>query len=397
MADTQPSSSTRNRVRGNGEGTVFYDTDKGRWIARVTIDGVRRKKTAPTEAQAKRLLRDLLRDADEGATPTQGNITVRQLLEDWSTNALPARNLAPRTIEINQWAVTKLIEMIGSKRLRSLSASEVEKALREAGYSRESYIKIRSILGKALDYAMRRKLVTSNIARHVELPAEAPRTEPGRALTIEQSKVLLAHAETRRLYPVWLIMLTLGLRPGEATGLTWHDIDLDQSVIHIRRSLKLEGGKLNIDEHLKTRRSRRSLAAPPIVIDALHTQRQRQADEWARRDLRPPGADDLVFTTTEATPIDPSNLRRQFARLTEDAGLGTWHPHELRHSAASILSAAGVPLEHIADTLGHDGTRMTALVYRHAITPTITTPNIMGNILSTSHEPDIPSRGTMPS
>ena len=104
-----------------------------------------------------------------------------------------------------------------------------------------------------------------------------------------------------------------------------------------------------------------------------------------------------MFTTTEATPIDPSNLRRQFARLTKDAGLGIWHPHELRHSAASILSAAGVPLEHIADTLGHDGTRMTALVYRHAITPTITTPNIMGNILSTGHEPDIPSRGTMPS
>lgn len=90
-----------------------------------------------------------------------------------------------------------------------------------------------------------------------------------------------------------------------------------------------------------------------------------------------------MFTTIEATPIDPSNLRRQFARLTTDAGLGTWHPHELRHSAASILSAAGVPLEHIADTLGHDGTRMTALVYRHAITPTITTPNIMGNILQT--------------
>ncbi len=103
-----------------------------------------------------------------------------------------------------------------------------------------------------------------------------------------------------------------------------------------------------------------------------------------------PHTDDLVFTTTEATPIDPSNLRRQFARLTEDAGLGTWHPHELRHSAASILSAAGVPLEHIADTLGHDGTRMTALVYRHAITPTITTPNIMGNILSNDASPKAP-------
>ncbi len=60
-------------------------------------------------------------------------------------------------------------------------------ATRSVAPPRESYIELRSILGKALDYAMRRKLVTSNIARHVELPAEAPRTEPGRALTIDQA------------------------------------------------------------------------------------------------------------------------------------------------------------------------------------------------------------------
>ena len=70
-------------------------------------------------------------------------------------------------------------------------------------------------------------------------------------------------------------------------------------------------------------------------------------------------------------PIDPSDLRRSFDRLTRRAGLGHWHPHELRHSAASLMSAAGVPLERIADLLGHDGTRMTALVYRHAVTPTV--------------------------
>jgi integrase len=80
---------------------------------------------------------------------------------------------------------------------------------------------------------------------------------------------------------------------------------------------------------------------------------------------------DLVFTTTIGTPINPSNLRRSFRRVTDAAGLGRWHPHELRHSAASLLSAAGVPLEVVADVLGHDGTRMTALVYRHAVSPTV--------------------------
>jgi integrase len=79
----------------------------------------------------------------------------------------------------------------------------------------------------------------------------------------------------------------------------------------------------------------------------------------------------LVFTTPVGTPVDPSNLRKAFAALTRAAGIGHWTPYELRHSAVSLLSAAGVPLEHIADVTGHDGTRMTGQVYRHLIAPAV--------------------------
>ncbi len=68
---------------------------------------------------------------------------------------------------------------------------------------------------------------------------------------------------------------------------------------------------------------------------------------------------------------DPSNLRRSLAAPTEKAGLGTWHPTELRHSAVSLLSAVGVPLEQVADVMGHTAARMTAEVYRHPVTPTV--------------------------
>jgi integrase len=166
-------------------------------------------------------------------------------------------------------------------------------------------------------------------------------------------------------------MLMLGLRPGEATGLTWADIDIDAGVIHVRRSLKLEGGELVLSDRLKTSKSQRSIDAPPDVIDAMRRHRSRQASE--RLEVGPlwSNPDDLAFTTTIGHPLDPNNLRRTFARVTERAGLGRWKPHELRHSAASIMSASGLPLEEVADVLGHDGTRMTALVYRHAVKPTI--------------------------
>jgi integrase len=80
----------------------------------------------------------------------------------------------------------------------------------------------------------------------------------------------------------------------------------------------------------------------------------------------------LVFTTQVGTPIHPRNFRRSFSRLTEQAGLGRWHPNELRHSTVSPLSPAGVREEDAADLVGHTTTRMTHQVYRRQVTPTIT-------------------------
>jgi integrase len=80
---------------------------------------------------------------------------------------------------------------------------------------------------------------------------------------------------------------------------------------------------------------------------------------------------DLVFPTSRGTLLDPANLRRALRTVTEKAGLGRWHPHELRHSAASLLSATGVALEEVADVLGHASTRVTSATYRHRTTPTV--------------------------
>ena len=177
-------------------------------------------------------------------------------------------------------------------------------------------------------------------------------------------------------------MLHLGLRPGEASGLTWADVDLKRGVIHVRRSLKLERGALVLDERLKTERSRRSLEAPEAVVDALKAHRKLQvAAQLKAGALWQPLYPDMVFTTSHGTPIIPRNLARSLALLTKSLGLGTWHPHELRHTSASLMSEAGTPMERIADQLGHDGTRMGLLVYRHATKPTVDVGLTMGTVL----------------
>lgn len=117
---------------------------------------------------------------------------------------------------------------------------------------------------------------------------------------------------------------------------------------------------------LKTKRSRRTLHITPALDGLLRAHRARQAQE--RLAAGPAWADsDLVFTTKKGTPIDPDNFAHYFHRLCIRAGLGRWTPHELRHSAASIMLALGTPLWVVSEVLGHASLSMTKDVHGHLV------------------------------
>ena len=383
-----------NRMRGNGEGSVYKrvrpakDPAKPaavRWVAQVRVDGKLRRTMHDSEALAKKALRQMMAEVDTGKVVADGNETVGSLLTRWEDKVLPAQTLTITTLDSYAWACKILRDDLGRIRLKRLTAEQVESAFEQRaanGMSRASLVKVRSVLGKALDYALRRQLVNQNVARIVEIPAEARRQAEGRSLTAAQAKSIIAESVGHPLHALWVVMLYLGVRPGEVTGLTWKDVDFDQSLIHVRRARRVERGELKVDEHLKTQRSRRTLAAPPPVLDALREHRRQQVE--ARLKAGPAWSDDLdlVFTTDVGTPHNPSNLRRTLAAITNRLDLGDWHPHELRHTAASLMSEAGVPIERIADQLGHDGTRMSLLVYRHATKPSVDAGIVMTDVLA---------------
>jgi integrase len=247
--------------------------------------------------------------------------------------------------------------------------SDVDGMLRAkaaAGLSRSTLVRIHSTLKRALRAAERRDKIARNVASLVDVP-DGP-TRRSRSLTVEQARRLLRAAEGDRLEALYLTGLMLGLRPGELLGLPWAAVDMDAGTLRVMQALKRERGHLLIGEP-KTGSSRRVLTMPTPVIEALKAHRIRQAADRLQAPIWHDA--DLVFTTAIGGPLDPSNLRRGFSTLTWEADLGHWHPHELRHSAASILSAAGVPIEQIADVLGHAGTRTTSAVYRHLIEPSV--------------------------
>ena len=164
-------------------------------------------------------------------------------------------------------------------------------------------------------------------------------------------------------------MLTLGLRRGEVLGLSWTDVDLGKArSLTVRRSLarsrSMPGTKTRIVVgDVKTARSRRTMHLPDPVVDVLKAHKAKQAlERLAAAEWQDHG---LVFSSRIGTPLDPDNFARRFVALAEKAKLGHWHPHEARHSAASIMLAQGVPLQVVSEVLGHSSIRLTKDVYGH--------------------------------
>jgi integrase len=140
---------------------------------------------------------------------------------------------------------------------------------------------LRSTLSQALTWAQRRDLVTRNVAALAELPTGAANQRTGKSLSVEQARQLLAAATGTELEAMWTLMLYLGLRAGEAAGLSWNDIDFEGGTIHIWRARTTNtDGSVTIG-NTKTPGSIRTLEAPQVVLDALERHRQRQDDHAA--------------------------------------------------------------------------------------------------------------------
>ncbi len=76
-----------------------------------------------------------------------------------------------------------------------------------------------------------------------------------------------------------------------------------------------------------------------------------------------------MFCHPDGRQYTRDDLNWRFAKMTRRAGIGHWHSHETRHTAVSIMSKNGVPIQDISDTMGHKSTHVTETVYRHVIVP----------------------------
>jgi len=354
-------------------------------------------KTYKKLGQAKDYLIKTQQDKNEGRVVRESKLTLNQFLDKWLESI--KQSVRAQTAESYRWSLEHYVRSaLGGKRLDQITPLVIQahfQALSEQVFSRRvraqrpanpaeatekdapAYITkeyklsprtiryAQSVLGAALKQAVRWRILPYNPAADVD-KLRQPRREM-QALGADDAKRFLAAIEGTKHDALFKLALFTGMRPGEYLGLRWQDLDLKTGLVTVQRTLVKTGDGYRLDEP-KTDRSRRTIPIPASVVEAL---RRHKAEQLERR-LKLGGAweqPDLVFTNELGGFVERQNLlHRHFRSALKAAGLPvTLRLYDLRHTAATLLLAAGVHPKVASERLGHASITMTLDTYSHVM------------------------------
>lgn len=311
------------------------------------------------EAQA--YLTRKLRERDLGRDLEGAKITLNEYLDRWLETAVKPR-VREKTCQDYEGMLRRYVRPNLGERvlaaMRPLDLQTTYQQMIERGLSARSVRYTHVVLRSAMRQAVQWRLLLENPADVLRLPQQ-PKGET-RVLTWEQARIFLRSALATPYGPVLAIALTTGMRPSEYLGLKWRDVDWTRQTVSVVRSLRRLNGRWFFSD-TKRSRSRRLIKLQSWIVALL-------------QDLRPTTptnscseAVDLIFRTVSGYPINSDFLAKQFKSILGAAGLPRIRLYGLRHTAASLALAAGVPPKVVSEQLGHASAAFTLDTYAHVL------------------------------
>lgn len=234
---------SKQKHRGHNEGSIFQRKD-GRWCAAITTEkdatdkAGRRCVYGATRKEVQEELTKLLMDRQHGIPIDPTKQTVGQFLTRWLEDSVRGA-VALNTYEAYGYTVRgHLVPGVGAIRLTKLTPQHLQSLYREkqdAGLTRRVQM-MHAVLHRALEEAVRWGLVSRNVCDLVDAPRVARREM--KVLSPQEAGKFLEAARDDRLYALYALAVSTGLRFGEALGLKWSDIDMTEGTVQVQRSLQ---------------------------------------------------------------------------------------------------------------------------------------------------------------
>jgi integrase len=237
------------RTKTRTDGTAYNVVSYRGFVTLETVGGQQKRKyiSAPTKAEATKLVRDLQNQRDQGALTSTSSPT----LQTWVTHYLDV--LAPKKVvkgrkgnarntisSYRSLATNWVFPRIGTIKLDRLTVEDLEgvyHAMADAGMADSSIKQCHAAMKTILETATKRNRMPRNVAKVAWLPAGAAPAET-REVPVDELRLILEAANRHRLAARWIIRIAYGVRSGEVLGLAWDDVDLDHGVLHIRQQIQ---------------------------------------------------------------------------------------------------------------------------------------------------------------
>ncbi|MDP8930709.1 MAG: site-specific integrase [Actinomycetota bacterium] len=332
----------------------------------------------PSKAAAEDHLALRLAEIARGAHVMPNDITVGEYLSRWLE--VQRSQLEPTTWVNYRRRIARYFEPalggipLQALRVQHLNALYAE--IKERGGAKGQPLsvatvrRLHAVLHKALNDAAKQDLVAYNVASKATLPKrdihlDEPNDKRFKAWNADELRAFLALIEGHPLESAFVLAANTGMRRGELAGLIWEDVDLDGRQLYVRHAL----GYVNKRAYLKAPKTNRprTISIDAGTVAVLRARRRAQAvdklawpGEWANEW-------GLVFTREDGRWINPMQYTDKFRKLVEASDLPRITLHDLRHTHATLMLQAGVPVKVVADRLGHADISMTLNTYAHVL------------------------------
>lgn len=352
-----------NKNRGRNEGSVFQLSNK-RWRAQIYQSGSRHSRNFLTKEEALSWLRTTRVNMERGFDLKGGNTTVAEYLEEWLDNH--RISLRSKTAHAySRMIKNHILPFLGNKRLKDLKLVTIEEfysELLQKGLGPRTIRITHNILHTSLAKAVKYGLLIYNPTQGASLPRYF-HNEMNVMDTSQVTQFLVA-AQNSKYHVLFHFAITTGMRFGELLGLRWTDVQWNAGVIHIQRQMQDVPGEGCVFVEPKTNAGRRTIKLGEGSLDLLRHHKQDQEFQQKVVGQRWRGMD-LVFTNTIGGPGVTSNIRKEFHRVLDLAGLPQIRFHDLRHTTASLLLNNKVPVIVVSNMLGHSKPSVTLDIYAH--------------------------------
>ena len=326
-------------------------TEKVRWRAGLRVNGRKISRTFATAREAKAWAAQQEADVSRGEW-TDPRQAAGVLFRDWVPEWQATRSvLKPATRAADHARLPRVLDSFGQQALAQIDPTGVRQWVSElvdVGCAPKTIRHYHALLHSILDLAVTSRLLRANPCVGTPLP-ELVEREPVFLDEIEVAALVAAHPPYWRPFP--LTLAGTGLRWAEAVGLRCRYVSLPRRELTVAWTYSARFGW----QSPKSKAGRRTISLPAKVIEALDPLVCGRA------------GDDLGFSMPTGSPVNEGYRSRVWKKAVTEAGLEAKgpRPHDLRHTHASLLVAAGVPLTAIQRRLGHQSIMITSDRYSH--------------------------------